>query len=78
MEIGCETAGDSAESDPSSSTHRWSELRQRLEVLRESVDSEWTAVGQALSGPTPVRKWLGWALYRMAARVNPEIDERDH
>ena len=25
------------------------------------------------AGPDAFRKWLGWALYRIAARVNPEI-----
>ena len=48
---------------------------ERWEELRELVDSEWSAAFQAFSGPgtEPVRKWLGWALYRLAARVNPEI-----
>jgi hypothetical protein len=49
---------------------RWSDLR-------DSVGSEWSAARQALSGPgtEPARKWLGWALYRLATRVNPEIRE---
>ena len=50
---------------------RWDELVQ-------SVDSEWSAAREALAGPgtEPIRKWLGWALYRLAARVNPEIRDR--
>jgi hypothetical protein len=46
--------------------------------LVESVDSEWSAAREALAGPgtEPIRKWLGWALYRLAARVNPEIVDR--
>jgi hypothetical protein len=50
---------------------RWDELVQ-------SVDSEWSAAREALAGPgaEPIRKWLGWALYRLAARVNPEILDR--
>jgi hypothetical protein len=52
-------------------TPRWGELL-------ESVDSEWSAAREALAGPgtEPIRKWLGWALYRLAARVNPEILDR--
>ena len=71
MEICYETAAD----PPESGSDRWTELRQ----LGESVESEWVALGQALGGRgrDPVRKWLGWALYRLAARVNPEIEERD-
>jgi hypothetical protein len=47
----------------------------RWQELRESVDSEWSAAFHALTSPGPqsVRKWLGWALYRLAVRVNPEI-----
>ena len=47
----------------------------RWEALRDTVDSEWSAAREALAGPgtEPFRKWLGWALYRLAARVNPEI-----
>ena len=47
---------------------RWSDLV-------ESVDSEWSAAREAIAGPgtEPIRKWLGWALYRLAARLNPEI-----
>ena len=50
----------------------------RWDDLRESVDSEWSAAREALAGPgtEPIRKWLGWALYRLAARVNPEILDR--
>ena len=46
--------------------------------LVQSVDSEWSAAREALAGPgtEPIRKWLGWALYRLAARVNPEILDR--
>jgi hypothetical protein len=45
------------------------------EALRDTVDSEWSAAREAFAGPgtEPLRKWLGWALYRLAARVNPEI-----
>ena len=44
----------------------------------DSVGSEWSAAREALAGPgaEPFRKWLGWALYRLAARVNPEIHDR--
>ena len=50
---------------------------QRWEELLESVDSEWSAAREAFSGPgtEPIRKWLGWALYRLATRVNPEIGD---
>ena len=50
----------------------------RWDEVRESVDSEWSAAREALAGPgtEPIRKWLGWALYRLAARVNPEIRDR--
>jgi len=50
----------------------------RWDDLLESVDSEWSAAREALAGPgtEPIRKWLGWALYRLAARVNPEILDR--
>jgi hypothetical protein len=44
------------------------------EALRDTVDSEWSAAREAFAGGSePFRKWLGWALYRIAARVNPEI-----
>jgi hypothetical protein len=54
---------------------RWDEWLERWTELRDSVGSEWSAARQALSGPgtAPARKWLGWALYRLATRVNPEI-----
>ncbi len=45
----------------------------RWEALRDTVDSEWSAAREAFAGPGPFRKWLGWALYRLAASVNPEI-----
>jgi len=47
----------------------------RWEALLDTVDSEWSAAREALAGPgtEPFRKWLGWALYRHAARVNPDI-----
>jgi hypothetical protein len=50
----------------------------RWDDLLESVDSEWSAAREALAGPgtEPIRKWLGWALYRLAARLNPEILDR--
>jgi hypothetical protein len=49
----------------------------RFEEWVESVDSEWSAAREAFAGPgtEPIRKWLGWALYRLAARLNPEIDD---
>ena len=49
----------------------------RVEEWIESVDSEWSAAREAFAGPgtEPIRKWLGWALYRLAARLNPEIDD---
>ena len=51
-------------------TLRWNELL-------ESFDSEWSAAREAFAGPgtEPIRKWLGWALYRLAARLNPEIQD---
>jgi len=47
----------------------------RWEAWLDTVDSEWSAAREALAGPgtEPFRKWLGWALYRLATRVNPEI-----
>jgi hypothetical protein len=47
----------------------------RWDELIDTVDSEWNAAREAFAGPgtEPLRKWLGWALYRLAARVNPEI-----
>ena len=46
----------------------------------EAVASELRAARQALpvgrQGVRNFRKWLGWASYRFAAWVNPEIDER--
>ena len=47
----------------------------RWEELIDSFSSEWSAAREALAGPgtEPFRKWLGWALYRIATRVNPEI-----
>ena len=46
----------------------------RWEAWLDSVDSEWSAAREAFAGGTePFRKWLGWALYRLAARVNPDI-----
>jgi hypothetical protein len=61
--------------DAAHTLERWDDLRGRIAELRDSVDSEWSAASQALTGRgmTPVRKWLGWALYRVAARLNPEI-----
>ena len=55
----------------------WRELLARWQELREQVDSEWNAAYEALRSPgtEPARKWLGWALYRLAARVNPEITD---
>ena len=54
-------------------TELWTLRSQRWEALRDSVDSEWSAAREALADPDAFRKWLGWALYRLAARVNPEI-----
>ena len=47
----------------------------RWEALLDTVDSEWSAAREAFTsaGTEALRKWLGWALYRIAARVNPEI-----
>ncbi len=47
----------------------------RWESLLSSVDSELSAAREAFAGPgtEPIRKWLGWALYRLATRLNPEI-----
>jgi len=52
-------------------TPRWGELL-------DTFSSEWSAARHAFAGPgtEPLRKWLGWALYRLAARVNPEIREQ--
>jgi hypothetical protein len=67
------TAADPAETG--TLLRRRDEWVLRWEDLRESVDSEWSAAFQALTSPgtEPIRKWLGWVLYRLAARVNPEI-----
>jgi len=72
MEICYESAAEPSEPATPAEPGAWRELF-------ETVESEWVAFGEALSAPgrDPVRKWLGWALYRMAARLNPEIDERD-
>ena len=72
---GVDTAGPAA-----SGPRRWErfeEWTQRWEALRESVDSEWNAAFEAFTTPgsDSARKWLGWALYRLAARVNPEIHD---
>jgi len=58
--------------------HGLAEFAMRWEELLESVDSEWSAAREALAGPgtEPFRKWIGWVLYRLAARVNPEIVDR--
>ena len=47
----------------------------RWAALLDTVDSEWSAAREAFTGAgtEAFRKWLGWALYRIAARVNPEI-----
>ena len=46
----------------------------RWEELLDSFSSEWSAAREAFAGGTePFRKWLGWALYRLATHVNPEI-----
>jgi len=65
----------SAEDPAETRLRRRDEWAERWEDLRESVDSEWSAAFQALTSPgtQPIRKWLGWALYRIATRVNPEI-----
>ena len=54
---------------------RWEALAERVRELRESADSEWSALSEAFDGPgtDSLRKWLGWALYRLARRVNPEV-----
>ena len=51
------------------------EVDAALGGAARAVDSEWSAAREAFAGPgtEPIRKWLGWALYRLAARVNPEI-----
>ena len=58
------------EGNVESRTETWT---LRWEALRDNVDSEWNAAREAFAGAEPFRKWLGWALYRLAARVNPEI-----
>ena len=78
MEICSEPISDHrTAADPATETllRRREEWALRWEELRESVDSEWSAAFHALTSPgtEPIRKWLGWALYRLAARVNPEI-----
>ncbi len=44
---------------------------------RERADSEFHALAEGLpvgrQGPVRFRKWLGWALFRLAAWVNPEV-----
>ena len=54
---------------------RWEAWTQSWRDFWESVDSEWSAAYEAFTAPDveASRKWLGWALYRLAARVNPEI-----
>jgi len=56
---------------------RWEAWTQSWESFRESLDSEWNAAFEAFTTPDAEarRKWLGWALYRLAARVNPEIQD---
>jgi hypothetical protein len=56
-------------------TQPWSGWVERWRTLQESVDSEWSAAYEAFTTPgaEATRKWLGWALYRLATRVNPEI-----
>ena len=51
----------------------------RIDELRDDVASEWRAFAAALAAPGggDARKWLGWALYRLAARVNPDVGDRD-
>ena len=73
METCYDSIGEAPPEGASPTTPRWSELRTRWVDLRERVDSEWSAAREAFSGPEPARKWLGWALYRLAASVNPEI-----
>ncbi len=54
---------------------RWEAWMRAWQDFRESLDSEWSAAYEAFSTPDGEarRKWLGWALYRLAARVNPEV-----
>jgi hypothetical protein len=75
MEPCFETAGSAASEEASATPGRWTELQSRWIEVRERVDSEWSAAREALAGPEPARKWLGWALYRLATRVNPEISD---
>jgi len=67
--------GPEPEGPAGTGAHRWAEWSRGWRELRESLDSEWSAAYQAFSTPGAEarRKWLGWALYRLAARLNPEI-----
>ena len=76
METCYDSIGATAPEEASPTPRRWSELRAHWVDLRERVDSEWSAAREAFSGREPARKWLGWALYRLAASVNPEIRDQ--
>jgi hypothetical protein len=48
-----------------------------FESAREQVESELSAASEGLRwgprGLERLRKWVGWALFRIAMAVNPEI-----
>ncbi|MEM7410061.1 MAG: hypothetical protein AAF430_07505 [Myxococcota bacterium] len=72
-------AGSEAGADPRSATSRFPQAWWRFaSEFGEDVASEWKALAEALTAPGSgePRKWLGWALFRLAARVNPEVRER--
>ncbi len=54
-------------------------LGRGLAAARERAASELNAARDGLplgaDGPLRFRKWLGWKLYHVAARVNPEVSE---
>ncbi len=70
------TDADAGRPDASALPARWEELLALWQGWRDQIDSEWSAArAAALGGSEPARKWLGWALYRLATRVNPEIHD---
>ena len=60
--------------------HEVREAGVRLGEGFGAVASELRAVSHAVpvgrSGMQNFRKWLGWASYRFASWVNPEVDDR--
>ncbi len=50
-----------------------------MDTARETVESELHAAAKGLRpGPDGwgrFRKWLGWELFRLAALINPEVED---